>query len=301
MKNPFRRKDPYRSMPITRAKLSTQRAPIGFVETIPGDIDKVAKDVLSLEQRLGYRPDQGDPAAYVGEFLFEPQSDVHQLDVFQDGSPTVPVNVVVPSGQELQVPVILQGPGAFLARTLTVKLYQRFFDPTNGVTWVPLPYGRTFFDVDSTSALGSEVQTLKWSLMHDFAWLGEAAFSSNTDRIFGTNFFWNFVDEDSQRRLADDLLPSQCLKPQGWQRQADGNIYNFESPWLFERANTVTFRMQMINEVLQLDPTAAVFPVNGVDDRENNGTVRNQTVKVRVELHGTKFYNSRDQLLREAT
>lgn len=299
MKNPFKRFNPYRKAPVTAAKLSQQVTPLGFLKNVKSDVDTVEKDIKSLQDRLAYRYDKGVPAACVGERVFEPSDEIITLDLQYDGT-TRPVNIVVPSGQGFTIPVVMAGPGVFVARSLTVTLYQRLvIDGTSPrVVWVTLPYGRTFFDVGTAGVALQATQ--KWSIMAN-ASFDNLANSWNNDHEWGTNFFWNLTDADSQRRLSDDLLPDQVLCPQGWQHQADGNIYRLGSPWLFERAGIANFEIQFINDVLQLDPSAGINAINGNDDLENDGSVRNQSLRVRVELHGTRFYNERDQLLREAT
>ena len=117
--------------------------------------------------------------------------------------------------------------------------------------------------------------------------------------MVGVSYVWNLIDRDSGRRLADDWISQQALLPGGFQSQVDGNLFEFPTPWLFERAGTLDFQFRLTNPIMQLD-TADPFNPFDWDDHENNGAERNMRVTVRVELHGTKFYSSRDKLLREA-
>lgn len=300
-KNPFNRKTEYGTFKRPVKRYSNSTADMGFLATAEEEILRLEKDVLGLGARLKYKYDHGVPAAYVGERIFTPSTDIIDVDIEQNGAAAEPCNMVVPSGEEFSIPIILQGPGVFRARYMSVTLYQRYFfnngANTTNVQWIPIPVGKPFFNTDPTSGVGTQIQSVKRSIMYNI--LGGFLADNQGDRLYGANFFWNFVDEDSQRRLADDWLPDQCLRPQGYQLQQDGGVYQFRTDWLFERANTVSLRLRMINDIMQLDPTSATFPFLGLNDLENGQ--RNQSVKVRVELHGEKFYNSRDELLREAS
>jgi hypothetical protein len=290
--------------------------PLGFVRTIQGKIAQLTKEIGGLASKTGPRFGYGDgkPASYVGEKIFTPESASFTLDLLGEGDNVAnqqPVNYVVRDGVVQTVPVHMDGPGVFLARWVEVTIYQRWWSPDQQhEVWLPIPYGgKSFNNLNTTDP--TRLQTIKWSVMHNMTfstWTNVAPSSLAPDgqtNIVGTNFFWNLIDQDSQRRVGSDLIPDQVLLPQGYQHQTDGDLWKLPVPWLFERRGRVDFEFQLINPILQLDPTATIFPfttVSGVDidARENNGTVRDQSVLVRVEMHGTKFYNERDQLLRAA-
>lgn len=274
---------------------------LGFVPTVQGKLAQLARQVAGLRARLRYRYDKGVPASYIGETVFSPETQEVDLDVLGTGDSlnAEPVNYVVRDGVDHSVPIIMQGPGVFMARFIHVTFYQRYYDPDLGdAVWFPLPVGKSFFNVDASSTTDpTTFQTLKWHLFYNLGGYNEIL----TNRLLGINFFWNLIDSDSERRYGDGWLPDVALLPQSYQNGADGDLKEFQGPpWLFERAGIVDFRFRLVNPILQLDPTATVFPFNGKDDREVGGTERDQRVKVRVELHGTKFYSERDRLLREA-
>ena len=117
------------------------------------------------------------------------------------------------------------------------------------------------------------------------------------NRTVGATYFWNLVDRDSDRRLSDTMLPHTVLLPGGFENTLDGNLFEFEAPWLFERAGILDFQFRLINPILQMDSAVAGGPAIW-DDRENG--VRRASVKVRAELHGVKFLTGRDLVLRDA-
>lgn len=275
---------------------------LGFIPTVQGKLAQLEKQIAGLRARLRYRYDKGVPASYVGEKVFRPETEEIDLDVLGTGDTAgngEPINYVVRDGTEFSVPVVLQGPGVFMARFISVSFYQRYFDPDLGeAVRFPIPIGKSFFNVDADSTSDpTTFQTLKWHLFYNLGGYNELL----TNRLLGINFFWNIQDPDSGRMYGDGWLPDVALLPQSYQNGADGDLKEFQGPaWLFERAGLVDFRFRLVNPILQLDPTATIFPFNGKDDRENDGTARDQRVTVRVELHGTKFYSDRDRLLREA-
>ena len=292
-------------------RLPLQRGPghpLGFLRTIQGKIAQLKKEAGGLVDRLRYRYTDGVPAAYKGEVVFEPQRDPIVLPGNPFGNNET-VNIVVSDGMLHSVPVVLPGPGVFMARYLHVTFYQRVAggenngDFTNQAYKTPLPLAKQFED-DS----GSTNSTLKWSICQfqselSLACIGDVNSGNpySVSAILGTNFFWNLIDRDSERRVADELVSSQVLLPQSSKAACDGALFEFPVPWLFERAGIVEFQFQLINPILQFDSSLSnASPVRPFpfDDREVS--LRNQDVTVRVELHGTKFYSERDQLLREA-
>jgi hypothetical protein len=276
--------------------------PLGFVRTVQGKVAQLTKEVAGLKDRLRYKYNEGVPASYVGETVFSPESASFDLDVYNEGDNPAnvqPVNYVVRDGQTQSVPIVLQGPGVFMARFIKVKFFQRYNDPDLGPMRLPIPIGKTFFDLNQNIAgaqLSTRLQTIKWHLFYDVAGFNELL----RDRLVGINYFWNIIDRDSERQLSGDFIADTALLHQGYQNQVNGDLMEFDVPWLFERAGIVDFQFRLINPILQLAATSASFPFSGKDDRENNGTVRDQRVIVRVELHGTKHYSERDQVLREA-
>lgn len=296
------RRRPYRGVDPQVMLQSKTPQSLGFVRTLEGKVRQLVVQVAGLKDRLKYKYGEGVPVGYVGESVFSPEDDIITVDSARVGQAGAePCNYVVRDGVLHTVPVIFDGPGVFVARYLVVTFYQRIWlrdDTGNPTAQIPREQ-EAFYEVPQTKTTlqaQTALQTGKISLADQVRLERLAA-----DReAIGTNFFWNLIDRDSDRRLSTDLIPSHALLPGSYQNEMDGDLFEFPVPWLFERAGSVDFQFQLINPILQLDPSSANFPFIGIDDRENSDTVRNQAVTVRVELHGTKFYSERDQLLREA-
>lgn len=287
--------------------------PFGFIRRLKGRIDALNNQVRGVLARAGesYGFDDGEPHAFIGERVFEPESASFTLDLLNRGDNAAtqqPVNYVVRDGVELFVPVHLDRPGVFRADALLVTIEQRWWSPDqNKEFWFPVPIGRSFNNVLSTEG-GTRVQTVKWSVMHSQTFQTWPNVARNTDLVgapaheadvCGVNLFWNLVDQESQRRFADAPVSDVVLGGQGYQGQADGGMMAFDAPWLFPRGGQLDFQFRLINPILQLDPSATIYPFKkwdgtAIDDRENGDTERRQSVRVRVEVHGRKFFNHSD-------
>lgn len=303
---------------MNQRRIASSGDPLDFIRDLKQHVDGLNKNVQGLVARIGqkYGYGAGTPHAYIGERVFTPDSSSFTLDLLNRGDNAAtqqPVNYVVRDGVEHTVPVHMAGPGVFLARKLTVTFYQRWWSAANNREyWFPVPLGRSFDNV-STTERSTKTQTIKWSVMHSQTFQTWPNTRRNTDYagipaheadVCGVNLFWNLIDQSAQRRYADGPISDVALLPPGYHGQNDGGMHAFRVPWLFEREGRVDFQFRLINPILQLDPTATIYPFKkyddtALDDRENSQTERNQSVRVRVELHGTKFFSERDLALQE--
>ena len=326
--------------------------PVGWIYSVEQKLRQLYQETEGLQLRAGTHYKGGVPACYIGEKLFTPEQQSFNVNwnFLADSSIppgfgiAQPVNYVVRSGQSYSIPLVVDGPGVFAARYLKVSISQRFNFPKfnddpvakpwlpgngqGGPIWFPLPpidfYQAGFTGVSPVSFPNdnNSLATQKYSLMANTTFpmlngvingAGGANTKINSSRVLGNNFFWNIIDQDSQRRYSDDWIPSDVLLRQGSTSPVDGNLLRFNTPWLFERAGVIDFQYFPITDVLQLDPTATVFPMIStvpgpapgnevnIDDREQAGTKRDQSVLVKVELHGTKYYDKWDYIRREAS
>jgi hypothetical protein len=112
-------------------------------------------------------------------------------------------------------------------------------------------------------------------------------------------FFWNIIDEKSGRQYAQDWMPHGVLmNSRGGintllRIAPDSELFEFDTPWLFERDAQVTFLFRPIMDLYQVAASSAVLPY-GFDDR-NQGR-RNSIATVRVEMHGNRYYEQQDVL-----
>ncbi len=310
-------KRPYGNLTDKRLPLQDGPShPLGFLRGLRGKLAQLKREMGGLLDRGDQRflPTEGVPFSYVGERVFESEEQSFDLDVWQvvSGVPEAgphPVNYVVRDGQRHSVPIQMPGPGVFLARSMKVTFYQRWWsNATQQEVWLPIPTGRSFNNALQFGYDQGRSTTIKWSIIFG---TGFEAYVSQVPGVLsptpanelnGINFFWNLVDQDSQRQLSTELISDIALLNQGFQKQADGGFYYFDVPWLFERAGRVDFDFQLITPILQAAAASTIPPFydanfNPIDDLESGR--RNMSVRARVELHGTKFFTERDAVLRE--
>ena len=317
--------------------------PVGWIYSIEQKLRQLYQETEGLKLRVGTQYKGGVPSAYIGEKLFIPETHSFEIpvDYSSASSQNEPVNYVVRSGQSYSIPIVIDTPGVFAARYLKVSISQRFNFPKfaddpvaqpyipgggmGGEIWFPLP--PIDFYQAGVSGGGAPIfpssplwATQKYSLMAGttFPMLNGVISGNfnrviNSSRTLGINFFWNIIDQDSQRKYSDELIPSDVLLRQGSTSPVDGNLLRFNTPWLFERAGVVDFQFFPITDVLQLDASSALFPMIStvagpapgfdinINDLEDGGTKRDQSVLVKVELHGTKYYDKWDYIRREAS
>ncbi len=280
--------------------------PLGFLPSIKQQFAQLMQDVTGIKARLGTRLGDGEPAGAVGQRVFVPEAQSFLLDVAGDGSADVAVQYVVRDGQTYDVPIIFPPPGVFRARYLNVAMYQRVYATTSRLTLqVPVaPNGVAVPNVPGASHLS----TLKWGYPAvDGAGLRTEMVPARL------NFVWNMIDNKSGNRLSDQFLPDTLLLPQAGgtlpfifstfpddgpiNQGASGGCFEFDLDWLFERDADITFQFRPIHPMLQ--PTVATGAIwnqgaGTFDDREFGGAVRNNSLTVKVELHGTRHYTEQD-------
>ncbi len=297
----------------------------GWTKPLQDLIHTLDADIAGLKARLQHPIHKGRPAAYVGFRDFTPERSVVQVDTAQTGEGTNPCNYVVRDGQEYDIPIIMPGPGVFVAEEITVAIFQQQYAPI-AASKGDAPFVLDLVDVN-LAAMQAEMRantfvfpsaqtpyfTTKFSIYPQqtgIAYLGE----SNNVRVAPQsqrtlNYFWNMVDTKSQRRLADAYISQMVLTPPSapvvqrnnlstaFESVPDGDLFRFCTPWVFERDGQVNFIFRPITPVLQFDSSiAGTDPVVGLpyDDRING--IRDQRVRVQVEIHGYRFETDQDAI-----
>jgi hypothetical protein len=302
----------------------------GWTKPLQDLIHTLDADVAGLKARLRNPIHKGRPAAYVGFRDFIPDRSVVQVDTAQTGEGTNPCNYVVRDGQEYDIPIIMPGPGVFVAEEITVAIFQQQHAPIaasiqdGALTDVNLAVMQAEMRANAfpfPSSAETPYFTTKFSIYPqqvNGAYLGAAfdidKFSMPPQSQRTINFLWNMVDTKSQRRLADAYISQMVFTPpsapvtqeassgfpvttknQAHESVPDGDLFRFCTPWVFERDGQVNFIFRPITPVLQFDSSiAGNDPVVGLpyDDRING--VRDQRVRVQVEIHGYRFETDQD-------
>ena len=268
---------------------------LGFLRPIKDQIERLNKEIEGLSLRLSRgAPNDAEPAAVVGKKIFSPEAHTFSFDYLQDGVSSVKSQYVLRDAVTYEIPVVFPPPGVFVARAMTVKLTQRVFHPDVGVMQIPMSPNfftgqEKYFAINPTP----EGQTKKYQ------WP-----SGNYQTGKHLSFFWNLIDTKSGARFSDELMPDMLLLPQlegdpaaslqsGLPFAASQGFLQFPVPWLFERDAQLTFQFRPITPVLQ--PTAdSGFSPYSFDDLEQNGQVRDSSVTVSLEIHGTRYLSLQD-------
>lgn len=263
--------------------------PLGFLRPIEDQIERLNKEIEGLALRLSRSaPNDAEPAAVVGKKTFSPEAHTFLFDYLQDGTSSVKSQYVVRDAVTYEIPVVFPPPGVFVARAATIKLTQRMYHPDVGVMEIPM--SPNFFYGNY-----QEGQTKKYQ------WPNNSVYYQKRRYI---SFFWNLIDAKSGARFSDELMPDMLLLPQLEGAPAatlygntiaapSGSFLEFPVPWLFERDAQLTFQFRPITPVLQ--PTAdSGFSPYSFNDLEQNGQVRDSSVTVSLEIHGTRYLSLQD-------
>lgn len=292
----------------------------GWTKPLQDLIHTLDADIAGLKARLRNPIHKGRPAAYVGFRDFIPERSIVQVDTAQTGQGTNPCNYVVRDGQDYDIPIIMPGPGVFVAEEITVAIFQQQYAPVAASF-----AGGVLTDVN-LAAMQAEMR----ANMLPFPSSAELLYFTTKFSIYPTqigspfvpqsqraiNYFWNMVDTKSQRRLADAYISQMVFTPpsapvvqeavfffpsvnrnQAHESVPDGDLFRLCTPWVFERDGQVNFVFRPITPVFQFDSAIpGTDPVVGLpyDDRING--VRDQRVRVQVEIHGYRFETDQDAI-----
>jgi len=296
----------------------------GWTKPLREVIHTLEADIAGLQARLKHPIHKGRPAAYVGFRDFIPERSVVQIDTSQNGQETNPCNYVVRDGQDYDIPVIMPGPGVFVAEELTVAIFQQQYAPTRADTTtgysdfvaMQAEMRPNAFVMPSARTPYFSTKFSIYPQQTNLAYLGVPSarvFDMPPESQRTINYFWNLIDTKSQRRLADAYISQMALTPPSmpetqrtddfdptavvFSRLPDGDLFRFCTPWVFERDGQLNFSFRPITPVFQFDSSiAGTDPVVGLpyDDRING--VRDQRVRVQVEIHGYRFETDQDAI-----
>lgn len=221
------------------------------------------------------------PAVVLGERIFTPSTQDETVDVGYDTS-SYAVNYIVRSGQTYDIEVPYNAPGIFVARAITVTVQARRPEAP-GVSW----YRMSYAGAQRRGAASVGNSTLK---------ISDTVTTTFPNRA--VSFFWNLQDPRSGRQYADDLVPDLHLLPGTPSIQvSDGGTLAFHAPWVMERDSQLTFKFRPITDIVQRAVSAGGQPYT--TDQENSK--RDNSVRVKVELLGNRYFTDQDMLRKGAT
>ncbi len=255
--------------------------------------------IQGVRDRLKYATKPSLKTAYRTNRIFLPEtSRAFALDTGQDGGSSL-VNYVLRDGNTYEIPFVFSGEGVFVARFMKVSIKQRLYvAPTHKAVQLACGYNGRF----PGNVAGA--WTTKFSIFPKQP--GGPAFA--VDAWPSVNFYWSMRDNTGWQ-LSDNLQSHVMLQPntvarvaptgssQMWAPINDGGLYEFDTPWAFERDGQCVFQFRPTTPVLQFDSSiAGTAGAIGLpfDDRESG--VRNQAVTVTIALHGSRFLTDRDAM-----
>lgn len=174
----------------------------------------------------------------------------------------VSVNDVIKSGQTYDIEVPHNASGIFVARGITVSIACRRV--LNGaVLWQPCVPQNADLEVNVTTV--------------------------GPDAVIPLSYMWGLSDPRSGKRFSSDLMSCFSLlyptKVDAGFRESymPGSMLKFDAPWVMERDSQFQFAFRPITNINQ---TA--------------GQDLDHQVRVRVEVHGTRYFTDQDMLRKGA-
>lgn len=276
-------------------------------------------EVRGLQERLKGGGLAGEPSAYQGSMLFEPESQTYTVVQPQNQGSTWTVNYVVRDGQTYDIPIMFPGPGIFVARRMEVSILQRLRNIARPEA--DLLVARSLSTLLAAMARdnaspGFEPSTLdgllrqfRYSLLWDW-WTEAQGSPQREDPVPAINYFWNLWDSKSQRYLASELMSHLALMPISARTTrtvstgrafemlpADGGAFDFEAPLVVERDGQISFKFRPITAVYQIDSAIAPsLAQTGYTFLDREGLKRKQSVLVQVELYGERYETLQDAM-----
>lgn len=325
------RRIPTRVVETGRVVRGSSGQGVGWLQPIAERIRGLRAQLEGIHRRLSSPLVDGVPAAISGELLFKantqervqvsyPASPVGPDRFYPLGIVSVLCNPIVKAGQTYRIPILFPPPGVLSVQNLVVTLEAGMTE----VSGINQPFIQPLNDYLETDNGSFNIPFT--SNPYYYTWQQQILGDIWRTKPF-LPFFWNIIDEKSGRQYAQDWMPHGALlntRANGESGVAifenvapDGELFDFDTPWLFERDAQISFLFRPIMDLYQLDaqafidfnppfgPYSSIFPYGQppsedepppvlFDDR--NQEKRNQQLTVRVEMHGVRYYDRQDVL-----
>jgi hypothetical protein len=303
------RRLPTRIVPTGRRADGSAGQGVGWLQSLANRLRGLQAQFEGLNMRLNTPLADGVPSAVSGELLFKATDERVTLTDFpisEQGVSTVAtivVNPIIRAGQTYRVSLTLPPPGVFMAHNLfvTVEAGTVLFGGQQRPYITDLNDTRQDRLEGAGFVAGPQLGNLNFSQQQQVLHGTPRFFSPSP---WGQNtylpYFWNIIDEKSGRQYSQDWLPHGLLmntrrSTESSEYTADGEFFEFDTPWLFERDAQVSFLFRPIMDLYQIAATeAALLPYPNTDDRAQGRRVQQATV--RVEMHGNRYYTRQDVL-----
>jgi hypothetical protein len=286
---------------------------VGWLQNLVERARNLRAQVVGINERITSPLRDGVPACVSGELRFQADQNktvsIAQFPPRPDANPPnvgaaafiapLLVNPIILSGQTYRIPITFSPPGILQAHNLVVGIEAGFtmFANQNVSGITPLnDYRQTSTNTGGGYVMNPDLQAIQYSWQQQV--LGTLGQPSGIMAYLP--YVWNIIDEKSGRQYAQDWVPSGVLLgTRGYSQSVvgsspiDSDLFEFDTPWIFERDAQVAFLFRPIMDLYQVAAASATLPY-GVDDR--SGGRRFQEATVRVEFHGNRYYTSQDVL-----
>lgn len=244
---------------------------------VPGWAPPALKDgVRDLEQQMAMaqlRVDQARlknvPGAIKGEKLFTPSVAARTVNA-------VSVRDICLSGQTYDVEVPYNAAGVFIARSMVVNVSFRQVVSDNSQT----PYV-----LWHNTRMANAANAAGWGLTTNLALFGTGTTSPESGNAAPISYMWNLEDPRSGKRVCDDLVSGMALLPpfETASGFTPGSRLMFDAPWLLERDSQLRFMFRPLMDIV-----------------ESASISESRTLRLRVEIHGTRFFTDQDAMRKGA-
>jgi hypothetical protein len=286
------RRIPTRTIQTQRPAAGSAGQGVGWLRPLEDRLRGLRAQLEGLHMRLGSPLADGVPAAVAGEVTFKANQQTNiAVPLTLQEAPisifgTVNVFPILLAGETYRVPVTFSPPGVFMAHNLAVNI-EAGWPSTQGrpLVWALGDYRQSTVGGFLDSSLPADA--LNFSQQQQVLHYG---YDPDTwGQYTYLPYFWNIVDEKSGRQYSQDWLPHGLLMNGSLSAanvlttDSSGELFEFDTPWLFERDAQVSFLFRPIMDLYQLDTQVDIFKPQA-------------QAKVCVEFHGNRYYTRQDVL-----
>lgn len=309
------RKLPTRIIETGRVARGAAGQGVGWLQALADRITNLRAKVVTVFDRATTPLREGVPDMVSGELVFKADERrtitipnfPSDMDEFPSDhthwiSPLL-VNPIISAGETYKIPITFPPPGVLEAHNLVVGIEAGFtmFANVNRPGITPLSDYRQVWTDSEGGFVPKDPATsaMQWTWQQQV--LGDQVLCSVMPFL---PYLWNIVDEKSGRLYSRNWIPhglllntrSESMKSV---RNPDGELFEFDVPWLFERDGQVAFLFRPIMDLYQIAAADATFPYHDNTDasvNDKSGGRRFQQATVRVEFHGNRYYTDQDLL-----
>ena len=310
----MRRRTPTRVVETGRVVRGSSGQGVGWLQALAERMRNLRAQVAGIHARLNTPLRDGVPGAVAGERTFFADTNktitIQNFPTNPDATPpaaftTLKVNPIILAGETYRIPIMFPPPGVFEAHNLVVGIEAGFtmFANVARMGLTPLNDYRQVFAIPAGTQYvgGGFVDESPANSVIQYTWQQQVLGDFCKVMPF-LPFFWNIVDEKSGRQYAQDWMPhGALLNTRGNSigrttpvANPDSELFEFDTPWIFERDGQVSFLFRPIMDLYQIDATDATLPYGTTNDLSGGRRVEQATV--RVEFHGNRYYTGQDVL-----